>query len=125
MNRISTPTRAHAREPLEAEIQSAVVETWQLCGMPDTLVAAIPNAGSMGQPGLTPGLPDLMILKPSLAMPVGFIELKRNRKSVISDAQRDFERLCAKLCIPHAFAAGRDEPIEILTRWGVLRKARA
>jgi hypothetical protein len=116
---VSTRTR----EPLEAEIQSAVLETWQLIGLPDTLVAAIPNQNSHGQPGLTPGLPDLMILKPSLAMPVGFIELKRNRKSVVSEAQWDFAKLCARLCIPHAFAFGRDEPISILERWGVVRKA--
>lgn len=117
------PSHAHAREPLESAIQAAVVDHWRLLGMPDTLVAAIPNQNAHGQPGLTAGLPDLMVLRPSLAMPVGFIELKRNRKSVVSDAQRDFERLCTRLCIPHAFAYGRDEPIEILTRWGIVRKA--
>ena len=112
-----------APDPYESAIQAAVVEHWRLLGLPDTLVAAIPNQNAHGQPGLTAGLPDLMILKPSLAMPVGFIELKRNRKSVISDAQHDFERLCARLCIPHVFAFGRDEPIAILERWGIVRKS--
>ena len=112
-----------APDPYESAIQAAVVEHWRLLGLPDTLVAAIPNQNAHGQPGLTPGLPDLMILKPSLAMPVGFIELKRNSKSVISDAQHDFERLCARLCIPHVFAFGRDEPIAILERWGIVRKS--
>ena len=91
-------------EPKETAIQSAVIDHWRLLGQPDTLVAAIPNQNAHGQPGLTRGLPDLLILKPSLASPVGFIELKRNRKSVISDAQFDFAAaLCERLFIPHAF----------------------
>ena len=113
----------NAPDPKETAIQAAVIEHWHLLGLPDTLVAAIPNAGALGQPGLTRGLPDLLVLKPSLACPVGFIELKRNHKSVVSDPQRDFGRLCTKLCIPHAFAFGRDEPIEILESWGIVRKA--
>jgi hypothetical protein len=115
--------RHGAPAPYETAIQQAVVEHWRLLGLPDTLVAAIPNARAHGQPGLTRGLPDLLVLAPSL--PVGFIELKRDRASSIGDEQRQFALLCARICVRHAFAVGRDEPIAILEQWNVVRRAAA
>lgn len=108
-----------APKPSEKQIQAAVVEHWRKCGLSDTLVAAIPNAGALGQPGLTSGLPDLLVIAPGL--PIGFIELKRDERSKISDAQLDFQALCVRLGIPHLIVAGRDEPITILREWGVVR----
>ena len=61
--------RARARNffvPRESDIQSAVLEHWKTLGRPMTLVAAIPNAGAMGQPGLTCGLPDLLVMGPDI-----------------------------------------------------------
>ena len=83
----------------------------------------IPNARAFGQPGLTRGLPDLLVLGPSL--PVGFIELKRDQRSVISDDQRLFARLCLELGVRHAYAVGRDEPIAVLEAWDIVRRAAA
>jgi hypothetical protein len=112
--------------PLETAIQSAVVDYWRVLGRPDTLVAAIPNAGAMGQPGLTKGLPDLLVLGdlPGAAR-VGFIELKRTSRSFVSGDQLTFGELCRKVGIPYAVAVGRDEPIAILEDWDVVRRAAA
>jgi hypothetical protein len=109
--------------PRESLIQAAVCSHWRLLGVPGSLVAAIPNARAAGQPGLTPGLADLLVLAPSL--PVAFIELKRDEDSAIGDDQRDFGKLCMQLGIPYAVAVGRDEPIRLLEEWGVVRRAAA
>jgi hypothetical protein len=109
--------------PRETLIQAACLEHWLTLGVPGSLVAAIPNAGAMGQPGLTCGLADLLVLAPGL--PVGFIELKRDRKSPVSDAQREFGRLCDKLGVRFAICSGRDEPIRLLEHWGVVKRAAA
>jgi len=110
-------------KPSETQIQASVVQHWRLLGRPNTLVACLPNAGAMGQPGLTKGLPDLLVLAPSL--PVAFIELKRDENSVITDEQLDFAKLCAKLGIPCVICVGRDDPIRLLAEWGVVRRAAA
>jgi hypothetical protein len=115
------PQRAPA--PLETANQAAVCEHWRWLGRLNTMVAAIPNQRAAGQPGLTRGLPDLLVLGP--ALPVGFIELKRDARSVITDDQRFFARLCAELGVKHAYAIGRDEPIALLEDWGVVRRAAA
>jgi hypothetical protein len=117
--------RQGAPAPLETAIQAAVWQHWSLLGKLNTLVACIPNARAHGQPGLTRGLPDLLVLAPTLPGKVGFIELKRDNRSVISDDQRLFARLCAELGVPHAYAIGRDEPIAVLEAWGVTRRAAA
>lgn len=109
--------------PREAAIQASVLEHWLTLGLPNTLVAAIPNAFAHGQPGLTRGLPDLFVIAPTL--PVGFVELKRDEDSDVSDAQRGFGKLCHALGIPYAICVGRDEPIKVLTEWGAVRPARA
>jgi hypothetical protein len=109
--------------PSEAQIQAATLEHWLKLGVPNSLVAAIPNAGAMGQPGLTCGLADLLVLAPGL--PVGFIELKRDRSSVFSDAQIEFGSLCDKLGVRYAIAVGRDEPIRVLEAWGAVKRAAA
>jgi hypothetical protein len=115
--------RQGAPAPYETAIQAGVVEHWRWLGRLNTLVAAIPMARAHGMPGLTKGLPDLLVLGPEL--PVGLIELKRDHRSVISDDQRLIARLCAELGVPHAFAPGRDEPIRILEQWNIVRRAAA
>jgi hypothetical protein len=112
--------------PREAAIQSAVLAHWRVLGEPDTLVACIPNAGALGQAGLTAGLPDLMVIGRGVpgSCRVGFIELKRDGRSPLSAAQGEFASLCAKLDVPFTVCRGRDEPIACLEEWGVVRKAR-
>ena len=91
--------------------------------MPDTLVASIPNAGAFGQAGLTKGLPDLLVMGPSVPGRIGFIELKAVRGKP-STAQIEFQSRCAALGISHAITYGRDsELINTLECWGVVRRA--
>jgi hypothetical protein len=100
------------------------MEHWGWLRQPGTLLACIPNAGALGQPGLTPGLPDLLALGPNLpGGHVGFIELKRHERSVISDSQVNFAELCHGLSVPHAFAFGRDDAVRVLEAWGLCRRA--
>lgn len=106
----------------EANIQRAVLAHWRALGVPGSLVAAIPNAGALGQYGLTKGLPDLLVMAPGL--PVGFLELKTD-KGRPSSAQVEFKARCISLGIPHAITHGRDEPIAVLEAWGVVRRAAA
>jgi hypothetical protein len=117
--------RQRAPAPIEKAVQAAVIDHWRTLGLPDTLVAAIPNAGALGQPGLTSGLGDLLILAPSLPGGVGFLELKRDKRSPVSVPQLSFGALCRLLGVPYALCIGRDEPIRILEAWGVVRKAAA
>lgn len=111
--------------PLEAEIHAAVIEHWKLLGLPDTLVATLPNANAFGQPGLTKGLADLLVAGPGVPGRVGFIELKRDPQSKVSDDQWRFAKLCRQLDISYARTFGRDEPIALLVRWGLVRRAAA
>src|SRR6185312_5447409 len=116
--RLSTPVRRS--EPTEAQITKAVMQHWHARRLPQTLVASIPNMGARGQYGLTPGLPDLLVLAPGL--PVGFIELKTER-GPISKHQLAFRDLCisvgANMCIPR----GLDQAIDVLEGWNVIRRS--
>jgi hypothetical protein len=118
--------RRKSYAPSEAAITMAVLQYWLTLGLPNTLVAAIPNAFAHGQPGLTKGLPDLMVIGPRVPGQIAFMELKRDvASSKLSDAQSEFQRLCHRLGIEHAVAIGRDQPIAILQAWGVVKPARA
>jgi hypothetical protein len=117
--------RQGAPAPLEKAIQAAVVDHWRMLGQPDTLVAAVPNQFAHGQPGLTKGVPDLIVLGPRVPGLAAFIELKRETSSPVSDPQHDFAGLCAKLGVAYALCVGRDEPIKLLEHWGVVRRAAA
>jgi hypothetical protein len=109
--------------PLERDIQAAVMQHWKTLGYPSTLVAAIPNANAHGQPGLTAGLADLIICGPKVPGKVAFMELKRDPTSRRTDAQMRFARLSAELGICYSVVYGRDQPIEVLERWGVVKRA--
>jgi hypothetical protein len=105
----------------ESAIQAAVMEHWKLVGCPNTLIGCIPNAKAHGQPGLTKGLPDLLVLGPHVPGHVALVELKRDYRSIVSDDQRLLARLCWDLGVTWELARGRDEPIELLRTWGVVR----
>lgn len=110
--------------PLEKDIQAAVVEHWQKLGRPMTLVAAIPNAFAFGQPGLTKGLADLMVLGPDVPNKIAFMELKRGAGDTPTEEQLNFATLCAKLGLHCPCVHGRDEPIAYLEKWNVVRSQR-
>lgn len=102
----------------EKQIQAAVIAHWKALGQPNTLVAAIANAGAMGQPGLTKGLADLVIIGP---FGTAFIELK-TEKGKLSEHQEAFRDLCKSVGVQWFLARGRDEPIWILETLGVVKK---
>lgn len=105
-------------EPTESQVQAAVIGHWRVFGVPGSLVAAIPNARAHGQPGLTEGLYDLICVAPGFGC--GFLELKTQRGRT-SQAQMDFGAVLRGAGVPNAIAWGRDEPIDVLRRWGVVR----
>lgn len=105
----------------EAQIQSAVVAHWRAFAVPGTLVAAIPNAGALGQPGLHRGVFDLMVMGGSfLRDRTGFLELK-TVTGRLSAHQETFRLICIATGVPCAVAFGRDQPIRVLEDWGVVK----
>lgn len=106
----------------EKAIQQAVLQHWRELGVEGSLVAAVPNAGSLGQPGLTKGIFDLLVIGGNIPGGLGFIELKTD-KGILSAAQERFKQLLIRNAIPYAVTYGRDEPIRVLEEWGVVRRA--
>jgi len=103
----------------EKEIQKAAIDHWRAFGLPDTLVAAIPNARAFGQPGLTRGLFDLLVIGGDVG--AGFIELKTDQGE-LSKPQQDFKRLLVMNNVPYAVTYGRDQVIDVLETWRIVRK---
>jgi transcriptional regulator with XRE-family HTH domain len=110
-------------QPSEDTITAAVLQHWRVLGVPGSLVAAIPNKHAFGQPGLTRGLPDLLVLSPTLGDKTGFIEQKRARRGRTSSEQLAIAEIMQKLGVPYALVRGRDEPLEILELWGAVRQS--
>lgn len=107
--------------PSEREIQAAVMAHWRSFAVPGTMVAAVPNAGALGQPGLHRGLFDLVVIGgPVLNGKTGWLELKTS-KGKLSPHQETFKAICIASGVPYAVAFGRDEPIRVLEEWGVVR----
>jgi hypothetical protein len=107
-------------EPSEDEITAAVIEHWRIFRTSHSLVASIPNKRAFGQAGLTPGLPDLIVLSAHLGDRTGYIELKREHGGRLSDAQLVMRELFLTRRAPYAVCYGRDEPIEQLRTWGAI-----
>lgn len=107
------------RKLRESDIQKAVMDAWRKIGMPGTFVGAIPNAGAFGQPGLTKGLPDLILIAPKLH---GYLELK-TEVGKLSSFQQDFQSLCIASGIPFYVTYGLDQALQLLTELGIVRKA--
>ena len=111
--------------PREGLIQAAVIEHWRQLGVPGSLVAAVPNANAHGQPGLTRGLFDLVVMSPTLGDKTGWLELK-SEDGELSKDQREVKLIMIARGVPYAVAYGRDQPIKILELWGAVRaEARA
>lgn len=108
----------------EKQIQQAVISHWRSFGLPGTLVAAVPNAGAHGQPGLHRGLFDLIVMGGEfLRDRTGWLELKTDAGRM-SAHQITFGNICQMTGAPHAVAYGRDQPIRVLERWKVVRPSR-
>jgi hypothetical protein len=106
--------------PEEDDITRAVLEHWNWHRVLGSLVAGIPNKRAFGQVGLTPGMPDLVVLSPLLGERAGFIEIK-GKRGKLSPAQRIIQVTMTDLGVPYAVTYGRDAPIEILKSWGAVR----
>lgn len=105
----------------EAQITAAVIAHWRSLAIPGTLVTSIPNAGAMRQHGLSKGLPDLMVVGgPFLRDRTGFIELKTDSGKLRAE-QITVGNILILNGIPYAVTYGRDQPIALLERWGVVR----
>src|SRR5580704_7483814 len=86
--------RLAALGPSEKEIHQATIDHWRLFGSRNSLVATLANAGALGQPGLTAGLFDLIVIGDLIGgAKVGFIELKRDDKAILSPHQLAFKEL--------------------------------
>ena len=106
----------------EKAIHAAVMAHWRAFKVPGSLVATIPNEFAKGQAGLTPGLPDLMVIAPGLPEGVtGYIELKADN-GLVRESQADFAALCHLRGIPWEVTFGRDEPIAVLEKWGAVKR---
>ena len=111
--------------PREGLIQAAVIEHWEKLGIPGSLVACIPNARAHGQPGLTKGLFDLVVMSPTLGDKTGWLELKTDDGELSKD-QREVKLVMIARGVPYAVTYGRDQPIRVLEMWGAVRaQARA
>lgn len=104
----------------EKAIHTAVVAHWRAFAVPGSMVATIPNMRAAGQAGLTKGLPDLIVLAPGITHGLGFIELKSDT-GMVSESQADFAALCHLRNIPWEVTFGRDEPIDLLEKWGACK----
>jgi hypothetical protein len=107
--------------PREGLIQSAVLAHWRALGVPGSLVAAVPNANAHGQPGLTKGLFDLVVMSPKLGDRTGWLELK-TEEGKLSAAQNALKLLMIARGVPYAVTYGRDQPIKVLAEWGAIRQ---
>jgi hypothetical protein len=103
----------------ERQIQKAVMAHWKAFGIPGTLVAAIPNAGALGQYGLTRGLFDLLVIGGRVG--VAFLELKTD-KGELTPYQIAFRSVLIVNEVPYAVTHGREQPITVLEDWGIVRK---
>lgn len=105
----------------ERDIQTAVLAHWRAFGLPGTKVAAVPNAGALGQPGLTRGLFDLIVIGGDyLRDRTGWLELK-TETGKLSPGQVMFRNTLMSNGVPHAITRGRDEPIAVLEQWKIVR----
>ena len=102
----------------ERDIQASVMQHWKALGYEGTLVFANVNANAFGQPGLTPGVFDLTVLGGNVG--TGFIELKA-ASGKLSPEQERFKLILIRNSIPYAICYGRDQPIEVLEAWGIVR----
>lgn len=105
----------------EKAITRAVLDHWRARGVAGSLVASIPNAASFGQPGLTRGLPDLLVLVPGAL--AGFLELK-TETGKLSEHQQHFISLAERAMVRAHVAYGLDEALTILESWGALKAQR-
>lgn len=118
--RISTPSKRETPKLSEAQLTRAVMQHWRARGLPNTRVVSLPNMGSMGQAGLTRGLPDLLVVSKHLPGGLGLLELK-TETGKLSTEQTAFRSTCISAGAKIAVAYGLDQALEVLLDWGVIK----
>jgi len=112
--------------PREDTIHAAIVQYLRVC-MPDCLVFHPPNGGLRGKReasklkwlGVLPGMPDIVILRPSGRFCL--MEVK-GPKGVLSEAQQAVRWHCERFEMPWALVRSIDEAREALIGWGLVTR---
>lgn len=104
----------------ESQEQAALVSWWRMAGptlAPNAVLAAIPNGGArdaatgarMKREGVVAGMPDLLLACARSGRHGLFVELKRRKGGVLSQAQRDLFPLLEAQGYAVAVCRGFDE----------------
>ncbi len=118
-----TRRRSTSRGDVEAPIQAAIF-AYITTVAPQVVVFHVPNGGLRSKAeaaklkwmGVTPGVPDLVILD-EFGMSY-LIEVKPPDGN-LSEDQRTFHAKCRRLQIPHAVARSINDVRDLLKRWGI------
>jgi hypothetical protein len=108
------------RPPTEKQLQRMILDYWRGAGLPGTRVAAIPNAGALGQSGLTRGLPDLLAYGPHVRGAVLFIELK-TAKGTLSDYQKQIHAEMDAIDVSVVVCRSFEEAHDVLVNWRICK----
>jgi len=108
----------------ENDIQRAIVEYLEAVLCPSYRAFAIPNASRRTKggkaanavPGLRPGVPDLGIAGEGR---IFFLEVKRDQKASLSDAQHEWANWCLLGRTPWARVESIDHVRAALHHWGI------
>jgi hypothetical protein len=119
--------KVRAPQPSETQIQTALVERFNLMGRNDAVCFHVPNggwrfkrsAGILKAMGVLPGVSDLIFLWPERN--ALFLELKA-AKRVMTPAQEKFAWQMKKCGFAVEWADNLDEALAILMRYGLLTK---
>jgi hypothetical protein len=124
------------RSPSEFQIHCGVADALRMLARPDVLWSHFPSGESrdartgakLKHMGLQPGWPDFIIIVPGdpwdLHRPqvCCFLELKTIRGR-LSPSQQEFRDNAVAVGCLHSVARSVDEAVEVLSRWGAIRRA--
>jgi hypothetical protein len=120
------------RSPSELQIHCGVADALRMLARPGVLWSHFPSGESrdartgakLKHMGLQPGWPDFIIIVPDY--PWGnrtcFLELKTIRGR-LSPSQQEFRDNAVAVGCLHSVARSVDEAVEVLSRWGAIRRA--
>lgn len=122
------------RSPSEFQIHCGVADALRMLARPGVLWSHFPSGESrdartgakLKHMGLQPGWPDFIIIVPGddpWSRPrICFLELKTIRGR-LSQTQQEFRDNAVAVGCRHSVARSVDEAVEVLSRWGAIRRA--
>jgi hypothetical protein len=122
------------RSPSEFQIHCGVADALRMLARPGVLWSHFPSGESrdartgakLKHMGLQPGWPDFIIIVPGddpwAASHICFLELKTIRGR-LSPSQQEFRDNAVAVGCLHSVARSVDEAVEVLSRWGAIRRA--